>query len=149
MVLQYEWGTPMYDQSVYLRDQILRKPLNMTFKIEDLAKETNAYHFGIVDENQNLLACMFLLPENKTSMRLKQMSVKQDLQKGGLGKLLMEEAEIFSEGLGFKDLILHARKESVGFYDKLNYEIIGDEFSEINRPHFKMRKKFKKTLKTY
>lgn len=147
MVIQYEWGTPMYDQSIYLRNQILRKPLNMTFKIEELVKETNAYHFGIVDNNQNLLACMFLLPENKTSMRLKQMGVKQELQKIGLGKLLMVEAENFSKGLGFKNIILHAREEAVGFYEKLDYQIIGDKFSEINIPHYKMKKKIKKNTK--
>jgi len=37
-------------------------------------------------------------------------------------------------------MVLNARKTAVGFYEKLGYEKIGEEFPEINIPHYKMRK---------
>ncbi|MEJ7682070.1 MAG: GNAT family N-acetyltransferase [Segetibacter sp.] len=35
---------------------------------------------------------------------------------------------------------MHARKSAVGFYEKLGYKIVGDEFLELNIPHYIMEK---------
>jgi predicted GNAT family N-acyltransferase len=35
---------------------------------------------------------------------------------------------------------MHARKSAVGFYEKLGYEIEGDEFEEVTIPHYEMQK---------
>jgi predicted GNAT family N-acyltransferase len=35
---------------------------------------------------------------------------------------------------------MHARKSAVGFYEKLGYKIVGDEFEEVTIPHFEMQK---------
>jgi predicted GNAT family N-acyltransferase len=36
---------------------------------------------------------------------------------------------------------MHARKTAMGFYEKLGYEKIGDEFTEVTIPHYKMEKR--------
>jgi len=35
---------------------------------------------------------------------------------------------------------MNARKTAKGFYEKLGYEIKGDEFVEVTLPHFYMQK---------
>jgi predicted GNAT family N-acyltransferase len=35
---------------------------------------------------------------------------------------------------------MHARKTAVGFYEKLGYKRIGNEFLEVTIPHYAMEK---------
>jgi predicted GNAT family N-acyltransferase len=35
---------------------------------------------------------------------------------------------------------MNARKNALGFYDKLGYKVVGDEFLEVTLPHFTMEK---------
>jgi predicted GNAT family N-acyltransferase len=36
---------------------------------------------------------------------------------------------------------MHARKNSIGFYEKMGYAIASDEFTEVTIPHYVMEKK--------
>ncbi len=140
MVISFDWGTPMYDQSIYLRDQVLRKPLNMVFYPKDLAKETNCIHLAYIDQCYNMLACLYLKKINKKTLQLKQMAVRPELQKKGYGSILVREAESTAVLNGYSTIILHARQEATGFYKTLGYETEGDIFMEIDIPHYKMIK---------
>jgi predicted GNAT family N-acyltransferase len=35
---------------------------------------------------------------------------------------------------------MHARKNAVGFYEKMGYQVTGDEFTELTIPHYIMEK---------
>jgi len=37
-------------------------------------------------------------------------------------------------------MVMHARKTALGFYEKLGYNVVGDEFTEVTIPHFVMEK---------
>ena len=145
MVISFDWGTPMYDQSIYLRDQVLRKPLNMVFYPKDLAKETKCIHLAYIDHCYNMIACLYLKKINKQTLQLKQMAVRPELQKKGYGSILVSEAENTAVLNGYSMIILHARQEATGFYKTLGYETEGDIFFEIGIPHYKMIKNLKKT----
>ena len=140
MVVNYDWGTPMYDQSIYLRDKVLRKPLDMVFYPKDLVKETNCFHLAYVDVCEEMIACLYLKKVNKKTLQLKQMAVKPEFQKKGYGSILVKEAENLAILKNFYTIILHAREEAVGFYQSLGYEIEGDIFYEIGIAHYKMTK---------
>ena len=43
----YEFASPEYDEAVALRTEVLRKPLNMEFLPDQLAKEYADFHFGL------------------------------------------------------------------------------------------------------
>ena len=143
MVVQFEWGTELYAKAVNLRDKILRKPLGMHFTQEQLEKEKDYFHIGLLDENEKMISVLYLMPVDEKTIQLKQMAVDNDVQKNGFGRLLVEYALIFSALKGFEQMILHARIEAVGFYEKLNFQIIGDKFLEIGIEHYKMIKKIK------
>jgi predicted GNAT family N-acyltransferase len=52
----------------------------------------------------------------------------------------MNFAENVARDRGYKVLHMHARKSAVGFYKKLGYEVVGDEFEEVTIPHYEMQK---------
>jgi predicted GNAT family N-acyltransferase len=132
-------GSPEYQQMLKLRDEILRKPLGLTFSTDELEKEKD--HLLIAAyEDDHMLGCCMLVKENTHTARLRQMAVINDLQGKGIGKALMQFAENLARDRGFRKLTMHARKNAIGFYEKLGYRCVGNEFVEITIPHYIMEK---------
>jgi predicted GNAT family N-acyltransferase len=68
------------------------------------------------------------------------MAVRNKIQRTGLGAAMMNYAEQLAKDAGYKKMVMNARKTAKGFYEKLGYEIKGDEFVEVTLPHFYMQK---------
>lgn len=134
------FGTPEYHETVLLRNDVLRKPLGLQFSAEDLATEYDSFHLVLYDEALELAACLVLKPLTEDTAKMRQVAVREKYQGKGIGKRLVLLSEIFLKRRGFSKLELHARKNVVPFYEKLNYTAIGDEFEEVGIPHFKMIK---------
>jgi predicted GNAT family N-acyltransferase len=132
-------GTKEYQQMVTLRNDILRKPLGLSFTKEDLDKEKEDILMGAF-EDEKLLGCCLLTRVDPTTVRLRQMAVPNNMQGKGVGRALMIFAENIARDLGYRKLCMHARKTAIGFYQKLGYSITGDEFVEVTIPHYIMEK---------
>lgn len=132
-------GTKEYDQMVQLREEVLRKPLGLHFTPEELAKEKHNLLIGAFEEGE-LMGCCMLVEEEPGTVRLRQMAVINDLQGKGYGKVLMQFAENLARDRGYKKITMHARKNALGFYEKMGYKVIGNEFEEITIPHYVMEK---------
>jgi len=133
-------GSHEYRQMVKLRDEMLRKPLGLGFSPEELEEEKEHMLIAAFEE-EDILGCCMLVEENIKTVRLRQMAVLNDLQGKGIGRALMTFAENIARDRGFKVLSMHARKNAVGFYEKMGYKIAGDEFVEVTIPHYLMEKK--------
>lgn len=132
-------GSPEYQQMIKLRDDILRRPLGLGFSSSELEKEKDNMLIGAFDDEQ-MLGCCMLVEENPKTVRLRQMAVLNDLQGKGIGRALMNFAENLARDRGYKILSMHARKNAIGFYEKMGYKVASDEFTEITIPHYVMEK---------
>ncbi len=132
-------GTAEYTQELILRDEVLRKPLGLSLFNEDLSKETNDYHIGAFLDD-HLVGILILTVLNDKEIKMRQVAVKENKRGMSVGTELVKFAENFSKSKDYKIIVLNARKTAVNFYKKLNYEIISDEFIEVNIPHYKMKK---------
>ena len=133
-------GSIEYRQMVKLRDDILRKPLGLGFTTEELEEEKDNMLIAAFEDDV-ILGCCMLVEEKADTVRLRQMAVLNDLQGKGIGRALMNFAENLARDRGYKNLSMHARKNAVGFYEKMGYKVSGDEFIEITIPHYVMTKK--------
>ena len=124
---------------VHLRTEILRKPLGLQFSEEELEIEKNEILIAAFEE-EKMLGCCMLVNEGERSCRLRQMAVINNLQGKGIGRALMIFAENIARDRGYKKLTMHARKTATGFYERLGYQITGDEFKELAIPHYLMEK---------
>lgn len=124
---------------VDLRNQILRKPLGLTFTEEELAAEKNDILLGCFEDDRLEACCMLTETEPKT-VRLRQMAVSSGLQGKGIGRVLMSFAENIARDHGYRRLTMHARKSAIGFYEKNGYKVCSDEFEEVTIPHYVMEK---------
>lgn len=132
-------GTEEYRQMVRLRDEILRKPLGLHFTTEELEEEKQNLHIAAFEDDQ-MLGCCMLVEEEPEMVRLRQMAVINDLQGKGIGRALMQFAENLARDRGYKKITMHARKNAIGFYEKMGYRKKGVEFEEITIPHYVMEK---------
>ncbi len=140
MALKFiDHGTPEYEEMIELRKLILRTPLGLTFDPEELENEKDDILLGCFDDDR-LEACCLLKETEKGVVRLRQMAVIDGLQGKGIGRALMTFAENVARDAGYKKITMHARKNAIGFYEKLGYTINGNEFLEVTIPHYEMEK---------
>lgn len=134
-----EFGGGLYQKMVGLRNRVLRAPLGLVLKPEDLEKEQGDLHLAAV-ENEEVLACCILTDLGGGLAKLRQMAVGPETRGSGLGRSLLNFAEITAVGHGFSKIELHSRKTVTGFYLKSGYRITGGEFIEVGLPHLPMEK---------
>jgi predicted GNAT family N-acyltransferase len=132
-------GSEDYRKMVNLRMEILRKPLGLSFTEADLEKEKQDILIGAFEDDE-LLACCVLSKIGEDTCKLRQMAVRNKIQRTGLGAAMLNYAEQLAKDAGYKKMVMNARKTAKGFYEKLGYEIKGDEFVEVTLPHFYMQK---------
>ena len=132
-------GTNEYKQMVQLRKEILRQPLGLSFTEEELENEKNEILIAAFDEDE-ILGCCVLCKVDENIIRLRQMAVLDYVQGKGIGASIMTFAENIAIDKGYKSMIMHARNNAIGFYEKFGYKIKGNEFNEVNIPHHVMEK---------
>lgn len=132
-------GSIQYQQMLDLRNEILRAPLGMLLTDEDINKDKDSILIGAFEEEKMLGCCM--LVKNSDKILLRQMAVKNDLQGKGIGRALLNFAEALARDIGYDEIWMYARKNAVGFYEKLGYSTSGEEFINLTIPHVIMRKR--------
>ena len=140
-VTEVEFGTPAYDELIYLRDILLRKPLNLEFTPEDLSTEYTSTHLAAYASDDELLGTLVMKPLTDGQIKMRQVAVFPQHQKKGIGQLMVAASEDFSKNNGYKEIVLSARVPAVPFYEKLGYKVTGDLYIEVGIDHYKMIKK--------
>lgn len=129
---------PDYDQEIKLRNEILRKPLGMDLLSEDLSREVNDIHIGLF-RGQELIGTLILTP-GQGYVKMRQVAVAETARGINAGTQMVKFSEEVAREKGFSRIELNARQEAVNFYLKNEYTVIGDQFTEVGIPHFKMIK---------
>jgi ribosomal protein S18 acetylase RimI-like enzyme len=127
---------PLYASELDLRHRVLRAPLGfgrheVTFDGEEDALHTVAIEGGVV------VGCVLF---DFVSGRLRAMAVDVPLQRMGLGGRLVRRLEEEVGMRGIRTVVLHARAEVVGFYERLGYSVRGEPFTEVGILHRAMAK---------
>ena len=137
---EISFGSDQYQRACALRDEVLRAPLGLPLSEDDLNGEADQLHFGLFDADE-LAACVTAIALTADHAKIRQTAVAAAYQRQGLGRRIMAQLEAALAARGFVSLSLHARSTAVGFYKKLGYETVGDEFIEVSIPHRKMAKR--------
>jgi predicted GNAT family N-acyltransferase len=133
------YGSTEYQDELALRDRILRKPLKLNLFDEDLGGEADDIHLGAFDGDM-LVGVLVLTRLNAQTVRMRQVAVDEARQRLGIGMALVAAAERAARGMGYAQIVLHARMAAAGFYEKMGYERDGGPFDEVGIAHVAMRK---------
>ena len=139
-IRQILFGTDEYKEELKLRDRVLRKPLGLSLYNENLTKEINDFHIGAFNGNV-LIGVLILTVLSEQEVKMRQVGVEEIWRGKDVGARLVLYAEEFAIKLGYRKMVLNARKSVVGFYERLGYGKIGGEFIEVTISHQTMEKK--------
>lgn len=134
------FASPAYDESIALRDLVLRKPLKLQFTKEQLEIEWQQEHLVAYDTNYEMVATLCLLPLDDKTVKMRQVAVHPDCQGQGIGGQLVAFFEQYARTKGYSKVSLHARDVAIPFYKKLHYQSVGKPFDEVGIVHYKMVK---------
>lgn len=134
-------GSEHYQQTLSLREQVLRQPLGLTLSEQDIDGEAQQLHFALLAQDE-VVACVSFKLLSKQRLKLRQMAVDPNFQGQGLGKILITNAEDAVKQLGFNTIQMAAREVAEVFYRKLGYVSQGDYFTEVGIRHILMDKHF-------
>jgi predicted GNAT family N-acyltransferase len=87
-----------------------------------------------------MVGCLILQDYGDSNIKMRQVAVAEKQQGKGVGQKMVAFSEVYARQNGFTKMVLHARESACPFYDKLSYDRVGEQFEEVNIPHFKMEK---------
>ena len=126
----------LYASELDLRYRVLRAPLGLSRSDVGFTGEHGALHL-VATEGERVVGCVLY---DFASGRLRAMAVDPTLQRSGLGSRLVRRLEGELEGRGIRAVLLHARGDVVGFYERLGYTLRGEPFTEVGLVHRAMTK---------
>lgn len=126
-VIEVEYGSTQYEETILLRDKVMRQPLGLSIKNEDLSYEQRATTLVVYDSDTLLGTGIYEMIDEST-MRVNFLCVDFNLQKKGIGRTLLEEIEKRAKQQGIKKITLNARLTALDFYKKLGFNEYGDIF---------------------
>ncbi|EOH60902.1 MULTISPECIES: GNAT family N-acetyltransferase [Enterococcus] len=137
------YGSKEYDESLILRDEILRKPLGVSIFNQDYSNEIESIIIGAF-EQKKLIGVGIMSSIDSKKRKLEFLCVDENIQSQGVGKQILEYLENIAVRENSKIIELDARFTAVGFYNKMGYETYGDTYLLKNAPtdHIKMIKNF-------
>lgn len=138
-IIFFDTKSNWYAKALELRYKILREPLGLKFTEEELMKDEADVHV-CAQMGDKVVACLTLTNGGDNTLKIRQVAVDTEHQSKGFGKLLNDAAEEYAVKNGYVELNCHARKTAVPFYQKQGYRVVGDEFTEVTIPHYKMKK---------
>jgi predicted GNAT family N-acyltransferase len=102
---------------------------------------------GLDGEATHLLACgsspvgtARLRPHDPTVMKVERVAVIQSHRDQGLGRELMMYAESIANKKGYECIRLDAQTQVIGFYERLDYDVVSTEFEDAGISHRTMEK---------
>ncbi len=139
-VREISFQRPEYFTALQLRLEILRHPLKIGFSEADLHSDRTAHHIAAFDSEGNLVACLILARVTADMLKMRQAAVSAALQGKGIGQQLVTFAEHWARDHAYKEIVLSAREVAVNFYLRMGYKTVGERYTEVTIPHFKMHK---------
>ncbi|MFB1081342.1 GNAT family N-acetyltransferase [Jeotgalibacillus sp. JSM ZJ347] len=121
-----------------VRKEVFVNEQRVPEELELDAFDQTATHFVLYAEEQASGAGRFRIKDGKG--KVERVCVMKTLRGQQAGVLLMTEIEKYAQDTGLPALILNAQTHALGFYEKLGYRVISDEFMDAGIPHFTMQK---------
>lgn len=133
------YGSPEYNASLIVREEVLRRPLGLTLSAKDVEDEEEQIH--IIGTLNNKIVCgltaRIMEPEQ---WQFRQIYVIDSLQGQGVGCRLLNYGEALAQLEGVKRIVIHSRIEIAGFYAKCGYSYTDAEYFDSFVPHQNMVK---------
>ncbi len=141
-----KWGSPIYRETINLRNQVLTKSAGKPLITEFPVEEKEDIHL-VIKREERIIGTLLLHPCSKECIQIKQVAIAPSCQSEGLGKKLIIYAEQVARTLGYATIFLTGRQQAWGFYEKLRYEDLFEPYREKKLVLKVFKKNIQGTLK--
>ena len=124
-----KWNSSLYCEALTLRNKELKASSGKRFLLKAPRDERNDLHL-IIKQEDHVVGTLLLHPISEKCVQIKQVAVDSRYQGAGLGKNLLIYAEQVARRFGFCFVFLTGRKQAWGFYEKLGYQTISNDYQE-------------------
>lgn len=140
-IRKIEYDSDAYKEVLELRNKVMRIPLGTSVYDEDLSGEKDALILGCYEDG--VLVGTTVMSYHGDACKIDTLCIDTDVQRGGIGTLLLQELEKRAKEAGYVWMTMDARVSAQKFYEKYGYSAVGETyelpFSHI--PHVHMEKK--------
>lgn len=139
---EVRYGSAEYEMTRALRNKIMRQPIGLSIYDQDYTFEVNSRIVGAF-EGGTMLGCS-IVGKLDGEVCLDFLCIDDNVQKTGIGSMLLADVENWVRAQGIPLLILEARVSAQEFYEKHGYEAYGEVYLMEKSPvdHIMMRKAF-------
>lgn len=127
-------------EAVAIRTRVFVGEQGVTERDEIDGLDPACIHF-VAYRGDEAVGCARLRPIGGERAKVERVAVLQTLRTSGLGGRIMAAVEAEASARGWPDLLLHAQVPVVGFYDRLGWLRVGEEFEEAGIRHLEMAKR--------
>ena len=99
-----------------------------------------SYHVAVYVNGKAVAAGRMYFDESRI-MHLGRIAVDKKLRGSGVGKRVVEEMILKAETMNPAGFELSAQSRVMGFYEKLGFKAVGDEYMDGHVPHTRMQRK--------
>lgn len=138
-----DYGSEEYQAAKALREAVLREPLQLHLSESDLISDKTAIHICALQKGKVVGTCQ-LTAVDAFTVRVGQVAVSPELQKGGIGSLLLWKATQVATEKGYSRMTANSRLTAKSFYMRQGFLTRGSEFLELGIPHVSMYKTLSK-----
>lgn len=115
--------TIIYNDSLTIRNELLRLPIGKNIFSEDLNIEKENVFFGAFKDEQ-IIGTLSFFEVSPHTAQLTAFAVTKEFQKKGVGKKLIDNLIEHLKNQGYKEIVVNAREEAVGFYKKCDFVLL-------------------------
>lgn len=128
------------DDAFKVRYEVFVEEQNVPAELEIDELEVEATHFVAYDKSSPVAAGRYRMKDQLA--KVERICVLLAYRKTGIGLQLMQAIEKHASGMNLKGMKLNAQLTAVGFYERLGYNTVSEEFMDAGIPHVTMTKNF-------
>ncbi|PSQ26755.1 GNAT family N-acetyltransferase [Halobacteriales archaeon QS_9_68_17] len=128
-----------YDDALGVRYAVFVDEQDVPEDLEADEYENESVHFVAYRDGDPAGAAR-LREKGDDAAKVERVAVLREHRGEGYGREIMREVEGVAATRGYDRVTLHAQTHAAPFYDRLDYERVGEEFEEAGIPHVTMEK---------
>lgn len=129
----------VYKDSLKIRQAVFVEEQKVPADIEVDANEDKCiYNTLYVEEKPAATARYYPTPDN--GIHIQRVAVLKDYRQKGLASELINKIAVDAKTQGYTYIVLGAQDQANGFYKKLGFKVIGEQYEEAGILHHEMKK---------
>jgi YbgC/YbaW family acyl-CoA thioester hydrolase len=141
-VTEGSWGE-LGGGATQLRVEVFVHEQGVPIELECDAADADAIHAVARNHLGQVLATGRLLTYAPGIGKIGRMAVKRVMRGSGLGRVMLDTLSSAAAHRGDREIVLHAQRSAVGFYQRAGFVCRGEPFEEAGIPHIEMFRSLK------